>query len=58
MRPDWDAIVEAVNTLAEKPNVHRIDGSRHKDDHRFKVYRVEGDVIRVDIQPIKEAKHG
>lgn len=56
MKPDWDSIVEAAEQLREKPAVHRIDGSRNiSGGPQFKVYRVEGDIIRVDILPIKEA---
>lgn len=51
MRPDWDAIVDAVEALREKPGLQRIDGVRQKEDCHFKVYRVAGDTIRVDIKP-------
>lgn len=57
MRPPWDEIVEAAEALREKPSLHRIDGVRQGNDCHFKVYRVAGDIIRVDIKP-KEVPSG
>lgn len=51
MRPDWDGITEAVEALRKKPALHRIDGLHQSNDCHFKVYRVAGGIIRVDIKP-------
>ncbi len=49
---DWTALREAVELLGEKPSVSRVDGVRSRSKQAdFKVYRVAGGIIRVDIQP-------
>lgn len=57
MIPNWDAIVEAVEALRSNPGMQRIDGVRQDKDCYFKVYRVAGDTIRIDIKP-QEAGNG
>lgn len=57
MKPPWSEIEEAVEALRENPSLGRIDGLRQKGDCHFKVYRVAGDIIRVDIKP-KEVASG
>lgn len=47
----FEEIEEAYETVYRSPGVNRIEGGKPEYDFQWKVYRVAGDIIRIDIKP-------